>query len=175
MISLENICSRKDDVISFTNLNGSFEAGRIHGIWNETDAVNTSFLQLLTGDLPLSSGAIRYRGGTLNHTDVAYYDRIDLPWLNFRNESLPDQYNNKSVYLFDNIFNSADVRSSVRFYKIILPLKEMGGTILITSTDHTTLKASTDYFHIFSKGAFQARLDVNQYYLLDDVFRHIRQ
>ena len=175
MILLENISSQKSDEISFTNLNNSFETGLVHGIWNETNIVNTRFLHLLTGDTPLSSGIIRYGGERLDHAEVVYFSGADMPWQDLKNEPVPDHYNNKSVYLFDNIFNSADLRSSVHFYKIILPLKKMGKTILITSTDYRALRASTDFFHIFSKGAFQARLHLKHYYILDDVFRRIKR
>ena len=175
MISLENISSHNGDEVLFNNLNNSFETGRVHGIWNETDTANTRFLQLLTGDIPLSSGIIRYEGERLDHADVVYYNRAGMPSQDLKNEPLPDQYKNKSVYLFDNIFNPADMRSSLHFYKIILPLKNMGRTILITSTDYKALSVSTDFFHIFSQGVFQARLDPLQYYLLDDVFRHLQR
>jgi ABC-type sugar transport system ATPase subunit len=137
MMALENISSSGTaNGISFTNLNNSFETGRIHGIWNEADSVNTGFLQLLTGNIPLSSGIIRYQGKRLDHADLA---------------------------------------SIVRLYKMIQPLKQLGRTILITSTDYKALKAPTDFFHILSKGAFQARLHAKQYHLLDDVFRHVQR
>ncbi|MDO6432895.1 hypothetical protein Q4E93_19965 [Flavitalea sp. BT771] len=168
MIALENIsASGNDNGTSFTNLNSSFETGRIHGIWNEADSVNTGFLQLLTGNIPISSGIIRYEGKRLDHADVVYYNRAALP--------RPHQHSRKLVYLFDNIFDPADLASMVRLYKIIHPLKQMGRTILITSTDYNALKAPTDFFHIFSKGAFQARLHARQYHLLDDVFRHLQR
>jgi len=159
----------------FTNLNNSFETGRIHGIWNEADTVNTGFLQLLTGNIPLSSGIIRYKGERLDHADVAYYNRTEMSGPNLKNESTPYHYNNKLVYLFDDIFNSADTISVVSFYKAILHLKKMGRTILITSTDYKALRASTDFFHILSKGVFQAKLHFKQYDLLDDVFRHMQR
>lgn len=175
MISLENISSRIGDEILFTNLNNSFECGRIHGIWNETDTIGRSFLQLLAGNIPLSSGVIRYEGDKLDHADVAYYNRADMPGPDFKNEPAPYYCNNKLVYLFDNIFHPTDIRSVVQLYKIILPLREMGRTILITSADYRALRASTDFFHIFSQGAFQAKLNFKQYDLLDDVFRHLQR
>jgi ABC-type sugar transport system ATPase subunit len=89
-------------------------------------------------------------------------------------EPPPHPCSRKLVYLFDDIFDPADITAAVRFYKIILPLKRMGRTILITSTDYRTLRAPTDFFHIFSKGAFQAKLHSRQYNLLDDVFRHLQ-
>jgi len=166
-MALENISAGNDNGISFTNLNNSFETGRIHGIWNEADRVNTGFLQLLTGSIPLSSGIIRYEGKRLDHADVVYYDRAGMPG--------PDQSSRKLVYLFDNILDPADLRSIVRLYKIIHPLKQLGRTILITSTDYKALRAPTDFFPILSKGAFQARLHAKQYHLLDDVFRHLQR
>ena len=173
MISLENISSRKGDEILFTNLNGSFETGRIHGIWNEAGIVATGLLRLLAGDIPLSSGVIRYNGERLDHADVVYYNRMDMLGLNVKKEAALYHYNNKLVYLFDDIFNSADMISTVCFCKAMFHLKKMGRTILITSTDYKALKASTDFFHILSKGVFQAKLHLKQYDLLDDVFRHM--
>ena len=175
MISLENISSRIGDEIFFTRLNNSFEIGRIHGIWNETDRFNRYFLQILTGHIPLSSGIIRYEGEKLDHANVVYYNRSDMAGLDFTNG--PSQYrsNNKFIYLFDNIFSSLDIASVVLLYRTILPLKAMGSTILITSTDYKALRASTDFFHIFSQGAFQAKLHVKQYELLDRVFMHLQR
>jgi len=180
MIALENITSQRGDEISFTNLNTSFEIGFIHGIWNETDNVNTAFLKLLTGNAPLGQGTIRYKGVSLDHADVAYYNKADMPGSGFENELVPYQYdnkyeyNNKLVYLFDNIFGSADMRSLVHLYKMVLSLKKMGRTILITSTDHRALLASTDFFHILSKGAFQAKIHFRQYDLLDGVIMQMQ-
>lgn len=172
MISLDNITSRTEDEILFTNLNNSFETSFIHGIWNETDDVNTGFLKLLAGNIPLSSGIIRYKGMQLDHADVAYYGRADMPGPDFKNEFIPYQ-NGKLVYLFDNIFDAAGTSSFAYFHKMILFLKKMGRTVLITSTDHKVLIASTDFFHILSKGAFQAKFDFRQYDLLDDVLKHV--
>jgi len=167
MMALENISSGNVNGISFTHLNNAFETGRIHGIWNEADNVNTGFLQLLAGTIPLSSGTIRYGGRRLDHADVAYYNKAGM--------SGPHQDNSKLVYLFDNIIDPADLASVVRLYEMIYPLRQMGRTILITSTDYRTLKAPTDFIHILSKGAFQARLHARQYHLLDAVFRHMQR
>jgi len=175
MMALENLSSLNSDGISFTNLNNSFEAGLIHGIWNETDTVNTGLLQLLTGNIPLISGTIRYNGEQLDHTEVAYYNRADLPGQGLEKQLPLQPCRRKLVYLFDDIFDPADITAAVRFYKIILPLKQMGRTILITSTDYKALRVPTDFFHIFSKGAFQAKLHSRQYNLLDDVFRHLQR
>ena len=175
MISLENISSRIGDEIFFTRLNNSFEIGRIHGIWNETDRFNRYLLQILTGHIPLSSGIIRYEGEKLDHANVVYYDSSDMAGLDFKNGPTPYHSNNRLIYLFDNMFNPSDITSVVLLYKIILPLKAMGHTILITSTDYKALRASTDFFHIFSQGAFQAKLHVKQYELLDGVFRHLQR
>src|SRR5438105_244520 len=103
MMALENISCRNDG-LSFTNLNNAFETGRIHGIWNEADSVNTGILQLLAGNIPLSSGTIRYKGERLDHANVAYYSRADMPG--------PHPCSRKLVYLFDNIFDPADITSA---------------------------------------------------------------
>jgi len=183
MIALENVSSRIGDEILFTNLNTSFETGRIHGIWIESD-VGRRFLHLLTGGIPLSSGVIRYHGRSLDPSDVAYYTRSGIPgpygqdeWSSLlcNNEPVPQPGNIRPVCLFDNIFDPGDMQSVVRLYHMILRLREMGSTVLITSTDHKALSASTEFFHILSKGAFQAKLHFQQYDLLDDVFRHLRQ
>jgi ABC-type multidrug transport system ATPase subunit len=175
MIALENVYSRIGDEILFSNLNNSFEIGRVHGIWNEKDKVNTWLLKLLAGHVPLDSGIIRYRGVRLDHTDVAYYGRGCVSGTGIIKGPVLYKHESKLIYLFDNIFDRTDRRSFVRMYDMILSLKDMGRTILVTSSDHRVLIAATDFFHILSKGVFQAKVHFRQYDLLEDVLSHVQR
>jgi len=175
MIAVENISSRVGDKILFANLNNSFETGRIHGIWHEKTEVSTVFLKLVAGYFLPDVGLFRYRGMRLDHTNVAYYNRDDMPEAVFEIMSSSQPYSDKLIYLFDDVFDASDMRSFLFFHKLILSLKEAGKTIMITSSDPRILTAFTDFFHILSGGVFQATLRFGQYDLLDDVLKHIRQ
>lgn len=175
MIAVENISSRIDDKILFANLNNSFQTGRIHGIWHEKNEAGTAFLKLLAGDFLPDNGWFRYGQERLDHTDVAYYNRDDMPGAVFEMMPSSGLYKDKLIYLFDDVFDASDMRYFLFCYKIILSLKEAGKTILITSTDHKVLTAFTDYFHILSGGVFQATLRFGQYDLLDEVLKHVRR
>jgi len=150
----------------FTNLNNSFETGCIHGIWHEKGEMCTVFLQLVAGYFPPDTGWFRYGGIRLDHARVAYYNRAAMTEV---------VYDDKLIYLFDDIFDGADLSSFLACCKILFSLKKRGKTIMVASTDHKVLTASTDFLHILSGGVFQATLRCGQYDLLDDVLKHVRQ
>jgi hypothetical protein len=111
----------------------------------------------------------------LDHADVAYYNKDNMREAIFEMMPSSPQYNDKLIYLFDDVFDTSDIGYLLFCHKIILSLRKAGKTILITSTDHKVLTAFTDFFHILSGGVFQATLRFGQYDLLDDVLRHIRR
>jgi hypothetical protein len=174
MVTIEHISFQIGDQTLFADLTNSFEGSQIHGVWNSTASGNTAFLQMLAGNIPIRSGIIRYGGQLLDHTVVAYYNTENMPWI-FRNDQVMDYGNDKWIYLFDNMFSLSDFRLVIRLYKVILLLKKLERTIIITSTDYKELIAATDFFHILSNSSFPLKLDYKEYDLLHGVFRQMSQ
>lgn len=74
------------------------------------------------------------------------------------------------VFILDEPFNGVDIQSNMIIEKIILELKSLGKTVLISSHIFQTLSSVCDEIFVLNNGTVEHQLPKAQFHLLEDYF-----
>lgn len=70
-------------------------------------------------------------------------------------------------FIFDEPFNGVDIQSNIVITEIILKLKEMNKTVLISSHIFSTLNDTCDKIHLLQEGEIKRTVDKNEFSQLE--------
>jgi len=77
------------------------------------------------------------------------------------------------VYILDEPFSGVDIQSNIIITEIILKLKELGKTIIISSHIFSTLQDTCDEIHLLQEGQFTKKVLPEEYSLLESEMKTI--
>jgi ABC-2 type transport system ATP-binding protein len=80
---------------------------------------------------------------------------------------------NNDVYILDEPFSGVDIQSNIVITEIILKLKELGKTVIISSHIFSTLQDTCDEIHLLQEGQFTTKALPEEYSLLESEMKTI--
>ncbi len=75
------------------------------------------------------------------------------------------------LYILDEPYNGVDIHSNLLITEIILRLKSLGKTVIISSHIFSTLTDTCDSLHLLKKGNFLQNVFKNEFSLIEDEMR----
>ncbi len=76
-----------------------------------------------------------------------------------------------SLFILDEPFNGVDIQSNIIITEIILKLKELNKTVLISSHIFSTLSATCDIIHLLQNGSFTRTVQPEAFGMLEEEMR----
>lgn len=78
-----------------------------------------------------------------------------------------------TYFIFDEPFNGVDIQSNMIITEIILKLKALNKTVLISSHIFSTLKDTCDEIHLLKNGEFQEAVQKEQFHELEAAMKDV--
>jgi len=78
-----------------------------------------------------------------------------------------------TYFIFDEPFNGVDIQSNMILTEIILKLKTLNKTVLISSHIFSTLKDTCDEIHLLKNGQFQEAVQKEQFHELEAAMKEV--
>lgn len=80
---------------------------------------------------------------------------------------------NNQVFILDEPFNGVDIQSNILINEIILRLRSLGKTVILSSHIFSSLEDTCDHIHLLDEGRFLKSVDKDDFHLLEQELKHV--